>query len=421
MAQKATLSKEEIERFSRQLLLSPIRTEGQVKLRNASVLIVGMGGLGSPAALYLAAAGIGRLGLLDYDNVEASNLQRQIVHCEDSVGEDKALSAANAVRKLSSLVAVEPLSLVLDASNAIEVLERFDVILDASDNVATRYLLSDACILLGKPLVSGSALRMEGQLTVYNHNGGPCYRCIFPTPPPPETVTNCSDGGVLGVGEEKSMHFNANLTIQQKVTGIIGCFQALEAIKIITGMEASYSQKLMLFDAVSGSMRVVKLRGRRPDCAICGNEPTITDLIDYVQFCGANATDKAITRYLLTESERISPRAYHDIQTSGTPHVLLDVRDKMQYDIAYLPGSINVPWSALPRRLGEVLDLIGKREEGGEKREEEVLPVYVLCRLGNDSQLAVKLLQASGVDRVWDVEGGLHEWAETVDSGFPKY
>ncbi|KAI9339897.1 hypothetical protein BDR26DRAFT_820623 [Obelidium mucronatum] len=411
------LSKAEVERFSRQLLLKEIGTEGQIKLRSAKVLVVGAGGLGSPAALYLAASGVGHLGILDYDTVEGSNLQRQIIHTESAIGSSKASSAKSTLDSLSSSFCnVVALNVVLDSSNCSAVLDPYDVVLDCTDNVATRYLLNDACVLLNKVLVSGSALRMDGQLTVYNYKNGPCYRCIFPTPPPPETVTNCSDGGVLGV-----------------VTGIIGCFQALEAIKVITDMGASYSQKMLLFDAVSGAVRVVKLRGRNPACAVCGENPTIKELIDYVQFCGASATDKTVTRYLLGPDERISCLAYKKLLHENTPHLLLDVRDKNQYDIAKLDNSVNIPWSQLARRLGEVFDLIGmtavdsskdvqdSQEDGGGIVAANALPVYVLCRLGNDSQLAVKLLQAAGISRVWDIEGGLYDWSDSVDSTFPKF
>ncbi|KAJ3343568.1 hypothetical protein HDU83_005585 [Entophlyctis luteolus] len=354
-----------------------------MRLRAARVLIVGAGGLGAPAALYLAAAGVGRIGILDYDEVEASNLQRQVIYTEADIGRSKAHSAREAIARATSFVDCVAHDVVLDSTNAMDIVAQYDVILDASDNVATRYLLNDACVLLKKVLVSGSALRMDGQLTVYNYKNGPCYRCIFPNPPPPETVTNCNDGGVLGV-----------------VTGIIGSLQALEVIKIIVGMERS--------------MRVVKLRNKSKGCAVCGDEPTVTQLIDYVQFCGANATDKGVTRHLLTASERVTCEDYKTVRDANVPHILLDVREKVKYDIAHLPGSVNVPWAVLPRRLGEVLDMIGAAGA-------DPLPVYVVCRKGNDSQLAVRLLQASGVDAVKDVVGGLNTWADAIDGSFPKF
>ncbi|KAJ3235486.1 Molybdenum cofactor synthesis protein 3 [Chytriomyces hyalinus] len=411
-----SLSKDEIERFSRQILLPELATKGQVNLRKSSCLVVGAGGLGSPAALYLAAAGVGRLGILDYDVVEASNLQRQIIHSQQSVGLSKAESAQESIHRLTSFCECIAHTVVLDSTNAIEIISKYDVIVDATDNVATRYLLNDACVLLDKVLVSGSALRLEGQLTVYHYKGGPCYRCLFPTPPPPETVTNCSDGGVLGA-----------------VTGIIGCFQALEAIKLLAGMEPAYAQKLLLLDAFSGAIRVVKLRPKNANCAVCGDNPSITQLIDYVQFCGASATDKSVTQHVLNPSERISAIAYKEILKRGDAHILLDVRDKNQFNIAQLPNAVNIPWSALPRQLGQVLDLVGMPDKSGALETAETaalasssgvgqkVPVFVLCRLGNDSQLAVKLLKASGVEQVWDIEGGLYAWSDGVDSSFPKY
>ncbi|KAJ3072795.1 Molybdenum cofactor synthesis protein 3 [Podochytrium sp. JEL0797] len=401
MTDSPKLTKEEIERYSRQLLLPEIATQGQIKLRNSKVLLIGAGGLGSPSALYLAAAGVGKLGILDYDEVEVSNLHRQIIHNESRVGVSKSESARESIKNLNSMCECVALNVVLDSSNAMEVVKEYDVVLDCSDNVATRYLLNDVCVLSGKVLVSGSALRMDGQLTVYNYNNGPCYRCIFPTPPPPETVRNCSESGVLGV-----------------VPGIIGCFQALEAIKIITGMGPSYAQKMLLFDGIAGSMRVVKLRGKSAACLVCGENPSITAPIDYVQFCGRSATDKAVTQFLLGPEERVSVEKYDTIQKQKTDHILLDVRDTNQFSIASIPNSVNIPWSQLPRRLGEVFDLIFRRDEQSDSESDR--PVYVLCRLGNDSQLAVKLLQASGIKKVWDIEGGLSDWSDRVDTSFPK-
>ncbi|KAI8851812.1 hypothetical protein BC829DRAFT_386077 [Chytridium lagenaria] len=327
----------------------------------------------------------GRIGVVDYDDVEISNLQRQIIHKESSVGTSKAKSAKQAMESISSVCQCVAHEIVLDSSNALEIIKLYDIIVDATDNVATRYLLNDASVILKKPLVSGSALRMDGQLTIYNYNNGPCYRCIFPTPPPPETVMNCSDGGVLGA-----------------VTGIIGTIQALEVIKIACGMGVTF--------------RSIKLRPKSPSCAVCSENPTVTSLIDYVQFCGAAATDKSITQHVLTPIERVTCVDLKAIRKMGSPHLLLDVRDKNQYDIAAIPGSVNIPWKALPRRLGEVLDVVLPDADNGQK-----MPVYVLCRLGNDSQHAVKLLKASGISDAWDVEGGLYKWSDIVDPLFPKY
>ncbi|KAI9331441.1 hypothetical protein DFJ73DRAFT_857242 [Zopfochytrium polystomum] len=402
---KDSLSRDEVERFSRQMLLPQIGTQGQLLLKKAKVLVVGAGGLGSPAALYLAAAGVGRLGIVDYDAVESSNLQRQVVHDEGRIGTSKAESARDAIQRKTSFTDCRAHNVVLNSDTALDLVSRYDIVLDASDNVATRYLISDACVLSNRPLVSGSALRFDGQVTVYNHNGGPCYRCIFPTPPPAESVTNCSEGGVLGA-----------------VTGIIGCIQALETIKVICGLEVSYSQKMLIFDGLSSSFRSIKLRQRRSDCSACGVSPSITKLIDYELFCGAKATDKAITRHELQPNERVSVAAYHELRKNSYPHLLLDVRDENHFDIARLEGAINIPWRKLPRRLGEVLDMVGVADgEVSDRTQDDLKPVYVLCRLGNDSQLAVRLLKSSGLTRVWDIEGGLHAWSDLVDPNFPQF
>ncbi|XP_014911781.1 adenylyltransferase and sulfurtransferase MOCS3-like [Poecilia latipinna] len=272
---KPALSNEDIMRYSRQLLLPELGVKGQLNLSGASVLIVGCGGLGCPLAQYLAAAGVGRLGLLDYDEVELSNLHRQVLHGEENQGQAKALSAARAVKRLNSTVECIPYHLQLSPENALQLIQQYDIVADCSDNVPTRYLVNDACVLSGKPLVSASALRMEGQLTVYNYCGGPCYRCLYPLPPPPETVTNCSDGGVLGV-----------------VPGIMGCFQALEVLKIASGQGSSCGQQLLMFDAQGFRFRPIRLRPKQADCAVCGESPSVTQLIDYEAFCGSAATDK---------------------------------------------------------------------------------------------------------------------------------
>uniref|UniRef100_A0A663EMS3 Molybdenum cofactor synthesis 3 n=1 Tax=Aquila chrysaetos chrysaetos TaxID=223781 RepID=A0A663EMS3_AQUCH len=261
---RASLNAADILRYSRQLVLPELGVRGQLLLARSSVLVVGCGGLGCPLAQYLAAAGVGRLGLVDHDVVETSNLHRQVLHGEARRGLPKALSAAAALRLLNSTVQYVPYCGALSPRTALELVRQYDVVADCSDNVPTRYLVNDACVLAGKPLVSGSALRLEGQLIVYNYQGGPCYRCLFPKPPPPETVTNCADGGVLGV-----------------VPGIVGCIQALEVLKIASGMGSSFSQFMLMFDAREGRFRNIKLRPKKPDCAVCGDNPSVTCLQDY--------------------------------------------------------------------------------------------------------------------------------------------
>ncbi|KAK2145588.1 hypothetical protein LSH36_670g01043 [Paralvinella palmiformis] len=372
------LDKESIARYSRQLILPEIGIRGQLLLRKTSVLIVGCGGLGCPAALYLTAAGIGQLGLIDHDEVEISNLHRQILHTEARINVQKSTSAAYACKQ-------------------------YDIVLDATDNVATRYLLNDGCVLAGKPLVSGSALRFEGQLTIYNYKGGPCYRCLFPKPPPPETVTNCSDGGVLGV-----------------VPGIIGCLQALEVIKIAAKIGRPCTQRLLLFDALDGSFKAIKLRQKKDNCEVCGSSPSITELIDYEQFCGTRATDKDKVLTILTPEERISVQDYQAIVENGEPHLLIDVRQPVELEICQLSQTINIPMNSL------------SKEETIKELKEKLIPqadrpktsVFVVCRQGNDSQVAVKLLKEKLKQlpiSIKDIKGGLKAWARHIDRSFPEY
>ncbi|XP_043119713.1 adenylyltransferase and sulfurtransferase MOCS3 isoform X2 [Puntigrus tetrazona] len=299
------LNNDDIMRYSRQLLLPELGVKGQVALSNISVLVVGCGGLGCPVAQYLAAAGVGRLGLLDYDVVELSNLHRQVLHTELTQGQPKALSAAQTIRRLNSTVDCVPYHLQLSRENATQLIRQYDIVADCSDNVPTRYLVNDACVLTGKPLVSASALRMEGQLTVYNYRGGPCYRCLYPKPPPPETVTNCSDGGVLGV-----------------VPGIMGCLQALEVLKIASGQRSSFEKQLLMFDGQEGRFRSIRLRPKQAECAVCGETPTVTELQDYEQLCGSAATDKCRRLNLLTKDQRVSVQCLWFANSAMTPRRL---------------------------------------------------------------------------------------------------
>nr|XP_006820234.1 PREDICTED: adenylyltransferase and sulfurtransferase MOCS3-like [Saccoglossus kowalevskii] len=399
------LENSSIARHSRQLILPEIGVKGQISIANTSVLIVGAGGLGCPSAIYLAAAGIGRLGIVDYDEVELSNLHRQVLHTEDRIGIEKSASVTTAIKGLNSSVVCIPYHMSLNSSNAIQVIQQYDIVLDCTDNVATRYLLNDACVLTGKPLVSGSALRFEGQVTVYNTQDGPCYRCLFPIPPPPETVTNCSDGGVLGV-----------------VPGIIGCIQALETLKIASGIGASYCQKLLVFDGIDGTFRTIKLRSKKKNCVVCSENPTITQLIDYEQFCGSKATDKSKTVKLLSNENRISVENYANIVKEKHYHVLVDVRTPCEMDICQLPNTINIPIT----EVGKNNDNMHKLKTAIDKLTDQVqtVPVYVVCRLGNDSQSAVQILQEMLSDlpvTIKDIRGGLVQWAKKIDPEFPQY
>uniref|UniRef100_A0A8C9RJ78 Adenylyltransferase and sulfurtransferase MOCS3 n=1 Tax=Scleropages formosus TaxID=113540 RepID=A0A8C9RJ78_SCLFO len=410
---RSTLSNEEILRYSRQLLLPELGVQGQLQLVRTSVLVVGCGGLGCPLAQYLAAAGIGRLGLLDYDEVELSNLHRQVLHGEDMLGVSKAQSAAQAVRRLNSSVQCVPYHLQLTPENALQLMVSlmYDIVADCSDNVPTRYLVNDACVLSGKPLVSASALRIEGQLTVYNYHGGPCYRCLYPVPPPTETVTNCSDGGVLGV-----------------VPGIMGCFQALEVLKIASSKTSSCHQQLLMFDALTTRFRSIRLRPRQMGCAVCGDNPTVTGLQDYEKFCGSAATDKCRRLCLLSKDQRISVQEYQDIVGRQALHILLDVRPLVEVDICQLPFSLNIPLASLENRKSEHIQLLKDKimEIKQLMNTEMPVPVYVICKMGNDSQKAVQVLeQMSGTEvenvTAKDVIGGLMAWAQKIDPSFPQY
>uniref|UniRef100_A0A8C7J783 Adenylyltransferase and sulfurtransferase MOCS3 n=1 Tax=Oncorhynchus kisutch TaxID=8019 RepID=A0A8C7J783_ONCKI len=404
---KAALSNEDIMRYSRQLILPEFGVQGQLNLSQTSVLVVGCGGLGCPLAQYLAAAGIGRVGLLDYDEVELSNLHRQVLHGEDSQGQAKAQSAAHAVRRYRRLLGPKITAfLLLDIIHLM-----YDIVADCSDNVPTRYLVNDACVLSGKPLVSASALRMEGQLTVYNYRGGPCYRCLYPKPPPPEMVTNCSDGGILGV-----------------VPGIMGCFQALEVLKIASGQGSSCGQQLLMFDAQDAKFRSIRLRSKQASCAVCGENPTVTHLVDYEKFCGSAATDKCRRLNLLSKDQRVTVQEYKSIVDNTAAHLLLDVRPLVEVDICHLPTSLNIPLSSLEDRKSEHIRVL-KERIGRVKEEmlnESQVPVYVICKLGNDSQKAVQVLEkmsGSEVDfvTVKDICGGLMAWAQKIDPSFPQY
>jgi adenylyltransferase/sulfurtransferase len=290
----------------------------------------------------------------------------------------------------------------MDSSNALDVINKYDVVIDATDNVATRYLLSDACVLANRPLVSGSALKLEGQLTVYGYNNGPCYRCLFPVPPPPETVTNCGDGGVLGA-----------------VPGVIGVLQALETMKILLGHQGVLTKRLLLFDGSDCSFRNVCLRDRNPACSVCGNAPSVTALVDYEQFCGTEASDRHTRIHLLDDTDRISAGTYRSLR--GEPHVLIDVRSPLEFEICHLPDSLNVPLKDLASE--QVVEQL-KESITKSCSNDNDFPVFVVCRRGNDSQKGVLALRKSlsGLRvSVKDVIGGLHRWAKDVDPSFPIY
>ncbi|KAI9842453.1 MAG: Urmylation protein [Sclerophora amabilis] len=435
---------EDYKRYGRQMIMPEIGLAGQLCLRTARVLVVGVGGLGCPAAAYLAGAGVGRIGLVDGDVVEVSNLHRQILHRTKNVGMSKVDSAIQYLHELNPTIEYTPHREHLSSENALGMCSQYDLILDCTDHPTSRYLISDACVLLCKPLVSASALRTEGQLMVLNNHplpqgdmsGSPCYRCIFPTPPPAESVTSCGEGGVLG-----------------PVVGVMGVLQALEAIKILTttspeepatgesikhtrpaGKSKSSLPSLLLFSAYSSPpFRSVRLRPRKSDCAACSSNATITKeslssgSFDYIQFCGVVNPVQ-----LLGEGERVSPSAYEKLRTEEQQeHVLVDVREKAQFTICSLPGSVNVPFSSLRARLPSL-----EQYHAGSKGEDEAVdwlatlhpstPIYVVCRLGNDSQVTVRQLKDAGWDQsgdrfIGDIRGGFKAWKDEVDGNWPEY
>ncbi|XP_053566995.1 adenylyltransferase and sulfurtransferase MOCS3 [Bombina bombina] len=407
---KNCLSNPDILRYSRQLVLPEFGVKGQLNLSKSSVLVVGCGGLGCPVAQYLAASGIGRLGLLDYDVVERSNLHRQVLHSESKEGMSKSISVVETLRKLNSSVNYVPYHVILNPENALHIIQQYDVIADCSDNVPTRYLVNDACVVAGKPLVSASALRWEGQLTVYNYQGGPCYRCLFPKPPPSETVTNCADGGVLGV-----------------VPGIVGCIQALEVLKIASEIGTSYDGIMLMYDALDGRFRNIKIRTKKADCAACSINSDAVILKDYETFCGSSASDKCRSLNLLSSEERISVQDYKKILDEQIPHILIDVRPQPEFDICQLPHTVHIPLSRLEEKSDKWIHFLrAKIAEINHDEKVSKKKVIVICKLGNDSQKAVKILQELSGKEVdlldtKDVQGGLMAWAAKIDSTFPQY
>ncbi|VEN50255.1 unnamed protein product, partial [Callosobruchus maculatus] len=389
---------EEIVRYSRQMIMPNIQIDGQERLKNGKVMIIGTGGLGCPAAIYLTSAGVGEITLVDYDEVELSNLHRQILHFESDINIPKVQSACNKLEKINSNVKIIPLKVHADSESLSRIIQdnRYNVVLDCSDNVATRYLVNDICVMNNTPLVSGSALQMEGQLTVYHHNDGPCYRCLFPVPPPPHTVTNCGDGGVLG-----------------PVPGVIGVLQALEAIKILLESSDVLSGRLLLFDGSTTTFRNVKLRPKNDKCDVCGSTPTITRPIDYEQFCGASAHDKIVNINLIEPEGQIDVKDFpKDLQKN----VVIDVRPELEYKMCSLPGTVNFPYSVITKDCNKVREYIENKVTNG------VRDIYFLCRRGNDSQRAMKYLKENTeVDgcQFHNIRGGLHAYSKYIDPSFP--
>jgi len=375
------LSHEEILRYSRHLILPDVGVEGQQKLKAARVLLVGAGGLGSPAALYLAAAGVGTLGLVDFDVVDKTNLQRQILHGTSTVGVSKLQSATARIHDLNPNVRVETFETRLTSENALDIIREFDIVADGTDNFPTRYLVNDACVLLDKPNVYGSIFRFEGQASVFHAKRGPCYRCLYSEPPPPGLVPSCAEGGVLGV-----------------LPGIIGSIQAMETIKLILGAGQPLIGRLVLFDALKLQFRELKLE-KDPECPVCGAHPTVTELIDYQAFCGIGAEPSY-------DGAEITAHELRDEWQRNPALVVVDVREPHEYEIAHIDGAVLMPLGELPDRLGE---LDGHHE------------IVTHCHHGARSLKALEILKAAGFSKVRSLRGGIDAWAVNVDPALPRY
>jgi adenylyltransferase/sulfurtransferase len=385
LPESVELSQAEVARYSRHLIMPEVGLQGQKRLKVASVLLVGAGGLGSPLGLYLAAAGVGRIGIVDYDVVDFSNLQRQVLHGTPDVGRPKLLSARDRLRAINPEVHLDLFDTRLTSANALSILAPYDVVIDGTDNFPTRYLVNDACVLLDKPNVYGSIFRFDGQASVFYPGRGPCYRCLYPEPPPPGEVPSCAEGGVLGI-----------------LPGLIGCIQATEAVKLILGIGSPLVGRLLLYDALQMSFREFKVR-RNPRCPVCGEKPTITRLIDYEQFCGVRGQETSAAAGAVPEitAEELKRRI-----DRGEDVFILDVRQPEEYQICRIPGSTLIPLGALPQRFGEL-------DSGRE--------LVVHCKSGVRSQKAIHFLRQKGFGNLKNLKGGILAWAERVDPGMPRY
>jgi sulfur-carrier protein adenylyltransferase/sulfurtransferase len=385
------LTNDEVQRYSRHLILPEVGPDGQRRLKAGRVLCVGAGGLGSPAALYLAAAGVGTIGIIDFDAVDVSNLQRQILHGTPDVGRSKLASARERLNALNPTVKVESYETALTSKNALEIFRNYDIILDGTDNFATRYLVNDACVLLGKPNAYGSIFRFEGQASVFATKGGPCYRCLYPEPPPPGLVPSCAEGGVLGV-----------------LPGVIGTIQATESIKLLLGASGTLIGRLLLYDAWGMRFRELKLR-RDPSCPVCGDKPTVRELIDYDQFCGVAPAQSAPAVAAVPADFETTVLDLKRAIDSGKPPYLLDVREQQEFQICRIPGSVLIPLGQVGARAKEII-------EAAEGR-----PVVVHCKMGGRSAKAVQLLRQQGLERAQNLKGGILAWIDQVDPKLPKY
>ena len=380
------LTNEEVARYSRHLIMPEVGMDGQLKLKAASVLCIGAGGLGSPVAMYLAAAGVGRIGIVDFDVVDYSNLQRQIIHGTPDVGRPKLDSARDSLAAINPEVRIDTYNVALSSSNALDLFREYDIIVDGTDNFPTRYLVNDACVLLGKPNCYGSIFRFEGQASVFGAPGGPCYRCLYPEPPPPGLVPSCAEGGVLGI-----------------LPGVVGTIQATEAVKLIMGAGEPLIGRFLIYDALRMRFRELKLR-KDPDCPVCGEHPTVTALIDYDQFCGIAPPASAAADPPPSDDATVEQLKAR-LDQRDEPFIL-DVREPQEYQICNIPGSTLIPLGDLPSRLHEL-------EGRGE--------MIVHCKSGARSAKAVKLLREAGFAQAKNLRGGILRWIDAVDPTLPKY
>jgi sulfur-carrier protein adenylyltransferase/sulfurtransferase len=379
-----TLSKEEVLRYSRHLIMPEVGMDGQLKLKAAKVLLVGAGGLGAPLGMYLAAAGIGRIGIVDFDIVDFTNLQRQIIHGTKDVGRKKLDSAAETMQDINPYVQIDKYEVPLTSDNALDIIKDYDMVIDGTDNFPTRYLVNDACVLLKKPNVYGSIFRFEGQATVFAYGDGPCYRCLYPEPPPPGLVPSCAEGGVLGI-----------------LPGMIGIVQATEAVKLILGTGEPLIGRLLLYDALAMRFRELKLR-RNPECPVCGDHPTVTKLIDYQEFCGFGRGEEPVVE----TSGDIEPTEVKEKIDRGDDFVLIDVREPHEYQICNIPYAKLIPLGELPKRVNE----LNTTDE-----------IVAHCKSGVRSSKAVEFLKQAGFKRIRNMKGGILAWSDKVDPSVPKY
>jgi len=382
--QRTDLSQEEMRRYGRHIIMPEVGLEGQKKLKAGKVLVIGTGGLGSPLVLYLAAAGVGRLGLVDFDQVDASNLQRQVLYSVRDVGRPKLEAAKDRILELNPNLRVDNYETRLTSENAMEIIKAYDVVVDGTDNFPTRYLVNDACVLLGKPNVYGSIFRFEGQISVFDATRGPCYRCLYPEPPPPGLVPSCAEGGVLGI-----------------LPGVVGTLQATETIKTLLGRGDTLVGRLLLFDALKMNFTELKLQ-KNPNCPVCGSNPTVKSLIDYEEFCGLGRGGTST----VSEENEITVKELKQLFDSGAQVNLIDVREPHEYEICHIKGSKLIPVGQLPNHVNEF----------------NLTDEYIFqCHTGGRSGWAVNFLRQLGFKKVKNLSGGIEAWATEIDPSMPRY